>query len=54
MFTLDFLTGLGVDLAFETVKVKTRVEVDEFFVPVEDDDDCVLTKLIIPSTCGPG
>ena len=45
---------MEVDLTFEIVRVENGVEVDELFFLVEDDDDCVLTKPIIPSTCGLG
>ena len=31
-----------------------KVEVDETFALVEDDDDCILTDPIRPSSCGLG
>ena len=45
---------MGVDLALDTVDTAAEVEVDELLLPVVEDDACVFTEPIVPSTCGLG
>ena len=41
-------------MELDTSEVEAGVEVDETFSPVKDDNHCVLTEPIRPSTCGLG